>query len=252
MAESREMLNKESSRISGMFNGIAPSYDLLNHLLSLNIDKYWRRGMVHFLKGTFAQTESINRPAPRVLDIACGSGDSAIALYKQGMVVTGADIAEKMLEVAVKKNEKLKKKGLAVPVPAYILASAEALPFPDNSFDAVTISFGIRNFNRREKCLKEIYRVIKSEGVLAILEFAKPRNPLIRFIYNLYFNNMLPFVGNIISKDKGAYKYLAESVEQFPRYDAFCKEIETGGFTNVTYKKYTSGIALLYTGKKLP
>lgn len=252
MAESGEMLNKESSRISGMFNGIAPSYDLLNHLLSLNIDKYWRRGMVHFLEDTFIQAGGKNHPEPRVLDIACGTGDSAIALYKRGMAVTGADIAEKMLEVAVAKNEKLKKKGLSAPLPEYILASAEALPFPDNSFDAVTISFGIRNFNRREKCLEEIYRVIKPEGVLAILEFAKPKNRMIRFTYNLYFNNILPFIGNIISKDKGAYKYLAESVEQFPRYDAFCKELEAGGFTNVTYKKYTSGIAVLYTGQKLP
>jgi demethylmenaquinone methyltransferase/2-methoxy-6-polyprenyl-1,4-benzoquinol methylase len=136
------------------------------------------------------------------------------------------------------------------PLPDYILASAEDLPFEDSKFDATTISFGIRNFNNRPLCLKEIYRVIKPGGVLAILEFAKPKNAVIRFIYNLYFNNILPFIGRVVSKDKEAYKYLSDSVEAFPKYNAFCSEIKEAGFKDVKYKKLTFGICVLYTGKK--
>lgn len=245
----KEELSKESGRISGMFNGIAPRYDLLNHLLSLNIDRYWRSRMVGFLKQSHLPkgAESVY---PKILDIACGTGDSSVALYKSGMAVTGVDIAEKMMAFAIAKNNRLAKRGSEVPLPEYVLGSAEALPFPDSCFDGVTISFGIRNFNRRPQCLQEIYRVIKPGGTLAILEFAKPRNPIVRWIYNTYFNNILPWVGDLISKDKGAYKYLAESVEQFPRYDAFCRELEAGGFSAVRYRPYTFGIAILYNGKK--
>ncbi|MEF9986747.1 MAG: bifunctional demethylmenaquinone methyltransferase/2-methoxy-6-polyprenyl-1,4-benzoquinol methylase UbiE [Bacteroidales bacterium] len=248
MASLKRRLNKDSGTISGMFNEIAPSYDFLNHLLSFNIDKYWRSLMVNFL---LKHGSTINGEVPlKVLDIACGTGDSTIALYKKGFNVTGIDIAEKMMEVAIKKNKKIVQKSPLIHLPIYILGSAEALPFPESSFDAVTISFGIRNFNNRAQCLADILRVIKPNGVLAILEFAKPKNKIIRFIYNAYFNNILPFIGNIVSKDKGAYKYLAESVEQFPKYDYFCNEIKRAGFKDVGYKKYTFGIAVLYTGKK--
>lgn len=249
MAIAKEELNKESGKISGMFNGIAPKYDLLNHLLSLNIDKYWRSRMVRFLKQA-PLLRNAETPYPKILDIACGTGDSSIALYKSGMEVIGIDIAEKMMEFAVAKNNRLAKQRSSIPLPEYVLGSAEALPFPDNCFDGVTISFGIRNFDQRPQCLREIYRVIRPGGTLAILEFAKPRNPVIRWIYNTYFNNLLPFVGDLISKDKGAYKYLAESVEQFPKYDVFCRELQAGGFTEVAYQPYTFGIAILYSGKK--
>lgn len=249
MIREKEELNKESGKISGMFNGIAPRYDLLNHLLSFNIDKYWRSRMVRFLKQDHLPLDA-GSLCPRILDIACGTGDSSIALYKSGMAVTGVDIAEKMMEIAREKNNRLEKQKIGTPLPEYVFGSAESLPFPDNSFDGVTISFGIRNFNRRPQCLQEIYRVIKPGGTLAILEFAKPRNPIIRWTYNTYFNNILPFVGDLISKDKGAYKYLAESVEQFPKYDAFCKEMEEGGFSSVNYHPYTFGVTILYTGKK--
>ncbi len=247
MTDSKRELNKDSEKISGMFNGIAPRYDLLNHLLSFNIDRYWRIRMVRYLKNACPAADN-GRPV-KILDIACGTGDSSIALYKQGFAVTGVDIAEKMLEAAINKNKKLKKSS-PTPLPEYIPANAEVLPFPDNSFDGVSISFGIRNFNKRQQCMNEIYRVIKPGGILAILEFAKPENVIIRFVYNLYFNNILPFVGDIISKDKGAYKYLAESVEQFPKYEDFCGEISGSGFICAGYKKYTFGIAVLYTGKK--
>lgn len=254
-------LNKEREIISGMFNRIAPDYDFLNHLLSLNIDKYWRKKMTKFLVRYAAQN---SKAQLEVLDIACGTGDSSIALYKKGFMVTGADISQNMLDIAIAKSEKLEQRGKGnknskssnlsgskeTPLPEYHLASAEELPFADNSFDAVTISFGIRNFNNRDNCLAEIYRVIKPGGVVTILEFAKPRNPIIRFGYNLYFNNILPTIGGLISKDKDAYKYLADSVEHFPKYDMFAKEITNVKFKEVKYNIYTFGISVLYTGKK--
>lgn len=247
-------LKKDTGTISAMFNGIAHSYDMLNHIFSLNIDKYWRRQMVEFLKS------SMDVEQPKVLDIACGTGDSSIALYKAGMNVSGMDIAQKMLDIAVEKNAHLKRKAARYdakhpeaplpPLPDYIFASAEKLPFETGKFDAVTISFGIRNFNRRSSCLSEIYRVMKPGGVLAILEFAKPQNPVIRFFYNLYFNNVLPFVGKLVSKDKDAYKYLSTSVEAFPKFDAFAQELKDAGFREVKFRKMTFGICVLYTGIK--
>ena len=247
-------LNKDTGTISTMFNGIAHSYDMLNHIFSLNIDKYWRRQMVKFLRASTRERQ------PKVLDIACGTGDSSIALYKAGMNVSGMDIAQKMLDIAVEKNAPLKRKAAKYdsrhpeaplpPLPDYIFASAEKLPFETGKFDAVTISFGIRNFNRRSSCLAEIYRVIKPGGVLAILEFAKPQNPVIRFFYNLYFNNVLPFVGKLVSKDKDAYKYLSTSVEAFPKFDAFAQELRDAGFREVNFRKMTFGICVLYTGVK--
>lgn len=239
-------LDKNAGTISAMFNRIAPRYDRLNHILSLNIDRLWRKKSAAFLLGRGANT---------VLDIACGTGDSTIGIYRKGMEVTGADIAEKMVEVARAKTARLKPRlrpgtGQALPLPRYVIASAEALPFPEASFDAVSISFGIRNFDRRAHCLNEIFRVIRPGGCVAILEFAKPRNRLIRSAYNLYFNRILPVIGRIASRDPRAYAYLAESVEQFPRYEDFCSEIRAAGFTQAGYRTFTAGIAVLYTGFK--
>lgn len=239
---SNKNLNKQSANISTMFNSIAPSYDKLNHILSLNIDKLWRRKMANYL----AKNRGENM---RVLDIACGTGDSSITLYKRGFNVIGIDIAEEMLNIAKRKNATLKLyKNLALP--EYILANADSLPFKDNSFFAVTISFGIRNFENREKALKEIYRVLQPGGILAILEFAKPRNRVVLALYNLYFNNILPIVGRLISKNKRAYNYLAESVEDFPKYEQFCSEIASCSYNEVKYKELSLGVALLYTAKK--
>lgn len=253
-----EMLDKTKSTISGMFNQIAPSYDLLNHLLSLNIDKYWRNKLVCYLKKYSGKLQKNEQKGAfkelKVLDIACGTGDSTIAIYKKGMAVTGVDIAEKMMEIAKEKNKRIKqqytKNGTPLPLPEYITASAESLPFEESTFDAVSIAFGIRNFNRRSDCLKDIYRVLRPGGSIAILEFAKPRNKALKGIYNLYFNNILPLVGRLISKEKKAYGYLARSVEQFPKFEAFSAELSSAGFSSVSYKSYTFGLAVLYTGEK--
>jgi demethylmenaquinone methyltransferase / 2-methoxy-6-polyprenyl-1,4-benzoquinol methylase len=234
-----KMLSKDRASISSMFNSIAGKYDFLNHFLSLGIDRGWRRKLVKFIK---------SKSPAKVLDLACGTGDLTISLYKAGLEVIGVDIADKMLGMARAKNSSLK--GSKVPKPIYTLASADLIPQPDGSFDAVTIAFGIRNFENRSQSLNEIKRILNDNGSLAILEFATPRNILWRSMFNLYFKNILPLIGRMISKDSNAYSYLPESVKSFPQYQGFCNELSDQGFTNVQYRSLTGGVAVLYTAKK--
>ncbi len=232
-------LSKDRSKISAMFNGIAGSYDFLNHFLSLGIDKYWRRVLIKHV---------MHRSPSKALDIATGTGDIAIALYKRGVTTWGIDIADQMVGIAKKKCEKLNPEDTGKP--DFLIASADEIPFPDSTFHLVTIGFGIRNFENRKVALEEIYRVLTDGGELAILEFADPRNKLWRAIYRFYFHNVLPLIGKIISKDMNAYTYLPESVNQFPQYSEFCKEMEEAGFINTKFKPLTGGVSVLYTALK--
>ncbi|HBY01951.1 MAG TPA: bifunctional demethylmenaquinone methyltransferase/2-methoxy-6-polyprenyl-1,4-benzoquinol methylase UbiE [Rikenellaceae bacterium] len=234
-----ETLKKDRNIISAMFNNIAGSYDFLNHLLSLGIDKIWRKKLIKHLMSSY--------PA-KVLDLATGTGDIAIELFRKGIEVTGIDIAQKMLDKATEKCAAESKS--STPLPVFILASADEIPFPENSFDAVTIGFGIRNFENREQSLKEIFRVTNNGGQLAILEFASPKNRVWRALYTFYFHNILPVAGKIISKDMSAYTYLPESVSEFPQYDEFCGELRIVGFTSVHFKPLSGGVAVLYTARK--
>lgn len=232
-------ISKERSKIAGMFNSIAPNYDLLNHLLSFGIDRYWRSLLIKKVMQNSPQ---------KVLDIACGTGDVTISLALRGVEVIGLDIASKMLEIAskkVKRREREIKK-----TPHFVCASAETLPFPDDSFDAVTIGFGIRNFEKRGESLLEIKRVLKPGGQLGILEFATPKNRFWRALFNLYFLKILPFIGRMISGDKSAYSYLPLSVETFPQYSEFSLELENLGFLNASYRSLTGGVSVLYTANK--
>jgi len=233
-----EYLNKQSEVISEMFNEIAPQYDFLNHLLSLDIDKLWRRKLVRNIK---------KYSVKKVLDLACGTGDLSILLAKNGYDVTGMDIAEKMLTIAEEKSQNLNKKAI---IPKYTNASAEAIPYSDNSFDAVTISFGIRNFNNRHTCLTEIFRVLKPGSPLLILEFAEPRRRVWKALYLFYFKNILPLIGKMFSKSKSAYSYLPKSVLQFPQYEQFTHELSEAGFSNIRYSTCSGGIAILYIAER--
>lgn len=248
-------LDKSNGRIAEMFDKIALRYDFLNHLLSFNIDRSWRRRTV---KWVLKSTQSADCH-PKVLDLACGTGDLSGMLYKKGAKVTGADISNGMLSIAVNKNERLlawagrKKRGAEWYTnnpPEYKLFGAEHIPLPDNSCGAVTIAFGFRNFENRREALQEIMRVIERGGVLAILEFAYPSNFFARQIFNLYFKYYLPMIGKIVSKDKDAYRYLVESVIAFPKYNALSREIADAGFADVHYRRLTFGIACLYTARK--
>ncbi len=230
-------VQKDREVIASMFNGIADKYDLLNLLLSFGIDTLWRKKLIKFVTSS--------NPG-NLLDIACGTGDLALIFAKKRVKVTGADISSKMLEVAGKKADKLPDSFR----PEFILASADELPFEENSFDSVTISFGIRNFEKRDLAITEIQRVLKQGGSLAILEFASPRNKIWNGIYGIYLKYFVPFVGRLISGDKYAYSYLSDSISTFPKYEAFCDELNKAGFDKVKYRSLSGGIAALYTAFK--
>jgi demethylmenaquinone methyltransferase / 2-methoxy-6-polyprenyl-1,4-benzoquinol methylase len=221
-----------------MFDDIAGSYDFLNHLLSFNIDKRWRRKAI----GTLA----IVRPRT-ILDVATGTADMAIgAMRLNPERITGVDVSAGMLEIGRKKVSAL---GLEKNI-SLIEAACEALPFEDSTFDAAMVAFGVRNFNDPEKGLREIYRVLTSGGKLVILEFSMPRQKWLRSGYRFYFHRVVPAIGKWFSRDLSAYRYLPDSVEAFPKGDAFVDMLNRAGFLSSTYKPLSFGICGLYTGIK--
>ncbi|MBP5797462.1 MAG: bifunctional demethylmenaquinone methyltransferase/2-methoxy-6-polyprenyl-1,4-benzoquinol methylase UbiE [Bacteroidales bacterium] len=222
--------------ITTMFDDIAPHYDQLNHLLSLNIDKRWRKRL----------SQAITRQRPlSILDVATGTADQAIQLAKDHpqASITGIDLSEKMLEIGKKK---VAKKKLEERI-HLLTGDASALPFDDDSFDAVTVSFGVRNFSNLEQGLQEMLRVTKDHGILAILEFSQPQN-LFRIPYRCYFNHLLPRIGQTVSKNNTAYTYLPASVAAFPNPEEFTRLLEVAGLRHIKRQTLSSGIATLYTG----
>jgi len=231
------MADKE--KVVGMFNSIAPTYDFLNHFLSLNIDKVWRRKLVKLV--------APYKPE-RILDVASGTGDLAIALNKlKPSGIVGVDISEGMLEVG---RKKIARKGLSNTI-TLLYGDSENLPFPTNSFNAVTVSFGVRNFAHLDLGLSDMCRVLKPGGVVAVLEFSMPRRFPVVQLYKFYFLKMLPFFGKMFSGHSDAYTYLPESVLQFPSGEKFLRLMEDAGFSNVKEKRLSFGIASIYTGEKL-
>ena len=231
----------EASGIKALFNGIAGDYDRLNHLLSLGIDRTWRR---RALKGIV--TPGLDQS---ILDVACGTGDFSLAIAEkstQDTVITGVDISEGMLAVMA---EKVRKAGLEGRIRAE-LGDCEQLRFADASFDRVTIAFGIRNFAHREAALTEILRVLKPGGRLVILELSVPSNRFLRWCYGIYFTKILPLIGGRISGDKAAYSYLPASVLRFPGKKEWMETMSSCGYSNVTHKAFTFGICRMYTGEK--
>ena len=221
-----------------MFDNIAPKYDFLNQLLSMGIHKGWRRKAINLLKDSQPKT---------ILDIATGTGDFAIEAMKLNpLKVTGVDISEGMLKLG---KEKIIKLGLQDRVELKY-GDSENLPFENNSFDAITIGFGVRNFENLEMGINDIYRVLNNNGTLVILEFSKPKNFPVKQVYNFYFKYITPFVGKIFSKDNSAYTYLPESVKAFPDGIDFINILNKAGFTETKAISLTFGIASIYFCKK--
>ena len=222
-----------------MFSGIAKRYDFLNHFLSVNTDKRWRRLVRRKL-----ETELAN-PHATILDVACGTGDLSIELQQNAQAkVFGTDFCRPMLTIAAEKNPKNK---ILIP---YIEADGMNLSFADNRFDAVTIAFGLRNFSNWLDGLKELHRIVKVGGKLAILEFSTPVVPGFKQIFNLYFTQILPRIGGAVSGSRGAYEYLPDSVSRFPDQKNLAKLMGEVGFDNVNYQNLTGGIAAIHIGTK--
>ncbi|MEN8116906.1 MAG: bifunctional demethylmenaquinone methyltransferase/2-methoxy-6-polyprenyl-1,4-benzoquinol methylase UbiE [Bacteroidota bacterium] len=234
----KESTQSKKDQVEEMFDNISPRYDLLNHLLSANIDKLWRKRTIKKLKPFSPQ---------KILDIATGTGDFAFAAAKLGNVnITGIDISEGMLKVAMEKARKIKFDGNM----EFIKADSENLPFKPDSFDAATVGFGVRNFETLKKGLAEVLRVLKPGGVFFILEFSKPEKFPVKQAYQFYFTKILPFIGQRISKDTNAYSYLPESVHEFPDGDRFLTILADVGFVNNRCFKQTFGIASIYETHK--
>jgi len=229
----------KKQQVADMFNNISGTYDFLNHFLSLGIDIIWRKKAIRALKA--------NKPQ-RLLDVATGTGDFALEAIKmlQPRKVIGVDISAGMLAVA---REKIAKKGLQDQFEV-ALADSENLPFDDGTFDAVTVAFGVRNFENLEKGLTDIHRVLKPGGKAVILEFSKPKGFPVKQLYHFYFNRITPFIGKVFSKDYRAYSYLPESVAQFPDGKQFTDILQRVGFYHALSRPQTFGICTIYIATK--
>lgn len=225
----------KKEQVADMFNSIAYRYDFLNRFLSVGIDTWWRKKAIGQLK----------KAAPRhVLDVATGTGDVAIRTYRmlKPDMITGIDISEGMLELGRKKIEKL---GLAQQI-RLMKGDSERIPFNDNSFDAITVAFGVRNFQNLEQGLKEMHRVLQPGGKLVVLEFSRSKNML----FNFYMNVVTPAIGKLFSKNREAYQYLNDSVQAFPEGRTFLNIMNDAGFTQTYLKKLSFGICTIYCGSK--
>ena len=221
--------------VRAMFSGIAGRYDLLNHVLSMNIDKRWRRLVRQRLPSV------LDEPQATVLDVACGTGDLSIELQSHAKArVIGTDFCRPMLTVAAEKSR----------VIPFVEGDAMNLGFADDSFDAVTIAFGLRNLSNFRDGLAELHRVLKPRGKLVVLEFSSPVIPGFRQAFNFYFNRVLPLIGGAVSGSRGAYKYLPDSVSKFPDQKRLAGLMQETGFDDVEYANLTGGIAAIHSGTK--
>ncbi|SRR5690606_32087414 len=228
----------KKAQVGRMFDNISRHYDFLNHFLSLGIDRIWRRRAISVLKPL----------KPRaILDVATGTGDFAIqALSLDPEKIIGVDISEGMLAIG---RRKIEARRLSDKV-ALLRGDSENLEFEENKFDAVTVAFGVRNFENLEKGLAEILRVLRPGGMLVVLEFSRPVKFPIKQLYHFYFKTILPRIGRLVSKDRSAYTYLPESVEAFPDGTDFERILQKVGFKDTTCEKLTLGISSIYTGRK--
>lgn len=229
----------KKEQVAAMFNAISPKYDALNRILSAGIDQSWRRKTL----GEIRATGALN-----VLDVATGTADLALALAKgiPGSKVVGVDISAGMLEVG---RSKVRARNLEGRV-RLDLGDGEQLPYEESSFDAVTVAFGVRNFENLEQGLRDMRRVLQPGGSLAVLEFSQPTAQPLRSLYLFYFQNILPRIGRLVSKDASAYTYLPNSVQAFPYGEIFASKLREAGFSSVRVRPLTFGIASLYLAIK--
>ena len=228
----------KKKQISRMFNNISLNYDIVNKIISFGSDRFWRKKLV----------QKVSSVKPRkTLDIATGTAEVAIELSKiEKNQVFGIDISNKMLEIGNKKIIKLKlEKKINL-----IEGDAENMNFSDKSFDAITIAFGVRNFDNLEKALKEVFRVMKKKGLLVILETSVPRSKLFKNLYKICSNFFLPIIGYLVSKDAKAYKYLYDSTLNFPNKNSFNNILSKNGFINIKFQQYSFGVVSIYCANK--
>ena len=229
---------EKKAYVKSMFNDISHRYDIFNLLSSFGIDRYWRYRLTHKFK---------LKKTDKLLDIATGTGDVVFSIHKRfGNELVGLDIAEKMIFLA---NEKKKNRGLDLENITFIQGDAEDLGFSDNSFNALTISFGFRNLGDYDKGLSEFFRVLKPGAKIAILEFSKPKAKWFIPIFKFYFKRIIPILGSLLSR-KDAFLYLPESVDYFLKRDVLCDKMKTIGFKEVSFTDHTFGVATIYTGIK--
>lgn len=235
----QKLKEDKKASVESMFDSIAWRYDFLNHFLSFNFDRIWRRRAIKIISRSFI--------SPSILDVATGTGDLAIAAMKlKPSRISGIDISNKMLEIG---REKIAGKGLGGKIDL-ISGDSENIPFNDDFFDVAMVAFGVRNFSDPLKGLKEMNRVIRTGGMIMVLEFSKPKRFPFKPLYNFYFKNILPVFGRLFSKDKTAYSYLPDSVMRFPDNEEFLKLLVQAGFSDQKQVKLTGGIASIYTGFK--
>ncbi len=234
----KDTQSSKREQVEQMFDSIAPRYDFLNRFLSMGIDQLWRKKAINSLR-------EIN--PKQILDVATGTGDLALAALKLNPdFVTGIDISNEMLKVG---RRKVDAKQLSAKI-SLIQADSNALPFEDNKFDAITVAFGVRNFEFLQQGINQMYRVTRKGGKIAVLEFSKPQQIPFKQLYNFYFKFILPTWGRLISNNKTAYTYLPESVQHFPEGEAFAGYLKNAGYQHIHVSPLTFGICTLYTAIK--